>query len=138
MQTFTIGKVARQAGVGIETVRFYEREGLIPEPVRSASGYRQYPAATVARIRFIRRAKALGFSLREVRELLSLRLDPARSSAEAKAHAEAKIADIEQKIQTLRRMKQTLVDLTEACDGCGPGSDCPILDALDAHDVERD
>jgi MerR family mercuric resistance operon transcriptional regulator len=138
MQTFTIGKVARQAGVGIETVRFYEREGLIPEPVRSASGYRQYPAATVARIRFIRRAKALGFSLREVRELLSLRLDPARSSAEAKAHAEAKIADIEQKIQTLRRMKQTLVDLTEACDGCGPVSDCPILDALDAHDVERD
>ena len=138
MQTLSIGKVARQAGVKIETVRFYEREGLIPEPMRSTSGYRQYPASTVARIRFIRRAKALGFSLREVHELLSLRVDPTRSSAEVKARAEAKIADIEQKVRTLRRMKKTLIDLTEGCDGCGPVSDCPILDTLDAHDVERD
>jgi MerR family copper efflux transcriptional regulator len=138
MQTLTIGKVARQAGVGVETVRFYERKELIPEPIRGASGYRQYPEATVSRIRFIRRAKSLGFSLREIRELLSLRADPARGSAEVKAHAQAKIADIEQKIRTLRRMQQTLVDLTEACDGCVPMRDCPILDALDAHDIGRD
>ena len=87
MQTFTIGKVARQAGVGVETVRFYEREGLIPSPLRGTSGYRQYPEITVSRIRFIRRAKSLGFSLREIRELISLRVDPAGSSAEVKAHA---------------------------------------------------
>ena len=137
MQTFTIGKVARQAGVGVETVRFYEREGLIPSPLRGASGYRQYPETTVSRIRFIRRAKSLGFSLREIRELLSLRVEPAGSSAEVKAHAQAKIADIEQKIRALRRMKKTLVDLTDACDGCGPLRDCPILGALEAHGVHR-
>jgi MerR family mercuric resistance operon transcriptional regulator len=106
MQTLTIGKVAHQAGVGVETVRFYEREGLIVEPVRSGSGYRQYPEETVSRIRFIRHAKELGFSLREIRELLSLRVASDRSTAEVKAHAQAKIADIEQKICTLRRMKK--------------------------------
>ena len=131
MQTYTIGTVAREAGVSVETVRFYEREGLIPTPARSASGYRQYPAATVARLRFIRRAKALGFSLRDIRALLALRVDPARRSAEVKAHAQAKIADIAQRIRTLRRMHTTLVDLSEACDGCGPVRNCPILDALD-------
>ncbi|ETW95374.1 MAG: MerR family transcriptional regulator [Candidatus Entotheonella gemina] len=136
MQTLTIGKVARRAGVGVETVRFYEREGLITAPSRSVSGYRQYPEQTVARIRFVRRAKALGFSLREVRELLSLRVDPERSSAEVKARAQAKIADIEQRIRTLRRMKKTLVELTDACDGCGAMRDCPILDALETHEMD--
>jgi MerR family copper efflux transcriptional regulator len=106
--------------------------------VRGVSGYRQYPEEAVSRIRFIRRAKELGFSLREVRELLSLRVAPDRSSAEVKAHAQTKIADIEQKIRTLRRMKKTLVDLTDACDGCGPMSDCPILGALEAHEVHQD
>jgi MerR family transcriptional regulator, copper efflux regulator len=138
MQIFTIGKAARQAGVGVETIRFYEREGLIPKPGRAASGYRQYSEATVSRIRFIRRAKSLGFSLREVRELLSLRVDPAGSSAEVKAHAQAKIADIEQKIHALKRMQKTLVELTDACDGCVPVSDCPILDALDVYGVSQD
>jgi MerR family mercuric resistance operon transcriptional regulator len=137
MQTLTIGKVARQAGVGVETVRFYEREGLITEPVRSGSGYRQYPEETVSRIRFIRRAKELGFSLREIRELLSLRVAPDRSTAEVKAHAQAKIADIEQKIRTLRRIKKTLLDLTDACDGCGSMGDCPILGALEADEEHR-
>lgn len=137
MQTLTIGKVARQAGVGVETVRFYEREGLITKPVRSGSGYRQYPEETVSRIRFIRRAKALGFSLREIRELLSLRVAPDTSTAEVKAHAQAKITDIEQKIRTLRGMKKTLVDLTDACDSCGPVGDCPILGALEANEVHR-
>ncbi len=89
MQILTIGKVARRAGVGVETIRFYEREGLITAPSRGVSGYRRYPEETVSRIRFVRRAKALGFSLREVRELLSLRVDPERSSAEVKAHAQS-------------------------------------------------
>jgi MerR family mercuric resistance operon transcriptional regulator len=137
MQTLTIGKVARQAGVGVETVRFYEREGLITEPVRSGSGYRQYPEETVSRIRFIRRAKELGFSLREIRELLSLRVAPDRSTAEVKAHVQAKTADIEQKIRMLRRIKKTLLDLVDACDGCGPMGDCPILGALEADEDHR-
>ncbi len=138
MQTLTIGKVARQAGVGVETVRFYEREGLITEPMRSGSGYRQYPEEAVSRIRFIRRAKELGFALREVRELLSLRVAPDTSTTEVKAHAQAKMADIEQKIRMLRRMKKTLEDLTDACDGCGPVGDCPILGALEAHEIHQD
>ena len=131
MQALTIGQVARQSGVGIETVRFYEQEGLIDEPPRSVSGYRQYPAETVSRLRFIRRAKALGFSLREVRELLAMRVNRDGNSSEVKARAEAKIADIEAKIQSLQRIKETLVSLSAACNHCAPVSACPILDALD-------
>lgn len=133
MQALTIGQVARQSGVGVETVRFYEREGLIDAPPRSLSGYRQYPAETVFRVRFIRRAKELGFSLKEIQELLSLRIDPDASSAEVKARAEAKIADIDAKIRTLQRMKDTLMLINAACDGCAPVSACPILDALEAN-----
>ena len=133
MQTLTIGKVAQRAGVGIDTVRFYERKGLIAEPPRGASGYRQYPEDTVSRIRFIRRAKELGFSLQEIRELLALRVDPEVSSGEVKARAEAKIADIDTKIDALHRMKKTLAAITSACDGCAPVDDCPILNALEAE-----
>ena len=90
----------------METVRFYEREGLLAKPARNRLGYRQYREEAVSRIRFIRRAKALGFSLREVRELLSLRVAPDVSTAVVKAHAHAKIADIDEKIRTLSRMKK--------------------------------
>lgn len=138
MQALTIGQVAHQSGVGIETVRFYEREGLINEPPRSTTGYRQYPAETVSCVRFIRRAKALGFSLKEVRELLALRVHRDGNSAEVKARAEAKIADIEAKIRGLQRMKETLVVITAACDGCAPVSVCPILDALEANANESE
>ena len=134
MQALTIGKVAKHAGVGIDTVRFYERQGLIAEPPRGVSGYRQYPDDTVSRIRFIRRAKELGFSLHEIRELLALRVDPEMSSGEVKARAEAKITDIETKIDALHRMKETLIAITAACDGCAPVSDCPILGALEAEE----
>ena len=135
MQTFTIGTMARRAGVGVETVRFYERQGLLAVPTRGASGYRQYPEDTVSRIRFIRRAKALGFSLREIRELHALRVDPMGSSSEVKARAQAKIAAMEEKISTLRRMQETLAHLATACDGCAPVRACPILEALEAHDA---
>ena len=131
MGSLTIGKVARSAGVGVETVRFYEREGLIEEPPRRESGYRQYPEATVSRIRFIRRAKELGFSLKEIKELLSLRASPRSRCADVRRRAEAKIADIEQKVQTLQRMKKALVELTAACRGRAPVTDCPILAALE-------
>src|SRR2546425_6976159 len=106
MKPLTIGQVARRAGVGVETVRFYEREGLLEEPPRRESGYRQYGEDIVARLQFIRRAKELGFTLNEIKELLSLRLDPSTTCAEVKDRAQAKIADIEQKIRTLQRMKK--------------------------------
>jgi MerR family transcriptional regulator, copper efflux regulator len=133
MKPLTIGHVAREAGVGVETVRFYERKGLIEEPTRRASGYRQYGKETVNRLRFIREAKELGFTLNEIKELLSLKLDPSSSCAEVKGRAEAKIADIEEKIRTLQRMKRALAKLTNACSGDGPTSECPILDAIESN-----
>src|SRR5262245_6256882 len=132
MQALTIGKVARRAEVGVETVRFYERQGLIAAPPRGTSGYRLYPEETVAHLSFIRRAKALGFSLRKIHELLALRVESEGRSAEVKARAQAKITAIEEKLRTLQRMKEILVRLTTACDGCGPVSACPILEALEA------
>lgn len=134
MESMTIGKVAELADVGVETVRFYEREGLIAEPPRKPSGYRQYPMEAVSRIRFIRRAKELGFSLQEIKELLSLRIDPETTCADIRERAEGKIVDIDKKVRTLQRMKDALERLTAACNGRGSVSDCPILEALEDHD----
>jgi MerR family mercuric resistance operon transcriptional regulator len=131
MKLLTIGQVARRAGVGVETVRFYERRGLVEEPLRKESGYRQYTAEVVSRLRFIRRAKELGFSLAEISELLALRLDPSATRADVRQRAKAKIADIEAKIGDLQRMREALQKLTAACRGHGPASACPILEALD-------
>jgi len=134
MKSFTIGQVAKHAGVGVETVRFYERKGLLEEPQRKASGYRQFDEQVVDRIRFIRRAKELGFTLNEIKELLELRLDPATTCADVKSRGEAKIEDVEEKIRSLQRMKQALVKLTKACSGRGGTSECPILEALDGEE----
>jgi MerR family mercuric resistance operon transcriptional regulator len=134
MKPLTIGQVARQAGVGVETVRFYERQGLLEKPTRRESGYRQYPEDVVARLRFIRRAKELGFSLKEIKELLALQVDPAITCAEVKRQAEAKIADIEGKIASLTRIKKALVKLATVCRGQGPTSECPILASLNKDD----
>lgn len=131
MKPMTIGRVAEQAGVGIETVRFYEREGLLAEPNRSASGYRLYDAEVVARLQFVRRAKELGFTLNEIKELLSLRVDATTSRHDMRAKAEAKIEDIESKIKTLQRMKKALTGLIQECGAKGDGSECPILRSLD-------
>lgn len=133
MKPLTIGQVAHRSGVGIETVRFYEREGLLARPKRSVSGYRQFDEEVIVRLQFIRRAKELGFTLNEIKELLSLRVDLDTSCDDVKDRAEIKIADIEDKIKTLRRMKKTLVRLTQECGKKGGGSECPILDALDGH-----
>ncbi len=130
MERLTIGKLAKQAEVNIETIRYYERRGLIPRPPRRESGYRQYNEDTVTRIQFIKRAKELGFSLREILELLSLRLDPGTTCGDVKKRAEIKIADIEEKIRTLQGMKKALMNLTVECKGRGPVSECPILEAL--------
>jgi MerR family copper efflux transcriptional regulator len=130
MGSLTIGQTAQRAGVSVETIRFYEREGLIPEPPRRPSGYRDYPPETVNRIVFIRRAKNLGFSLKEIGELLELRVRPRRNCALVKRNAEAKIADIDTKIVSLRKMRRALGNLTRACEERTPTTECPILASL--------
>ncbi len=134
MENLTIGKLARKAQVNVETVRYYERRGLIPEPPRLESGYRLYSKDAVARIRFIKRAKKLGFSLREISDLLSLRIDPRTTCSDVKKKAEAKVTDIEEKIEDLQRIKIALAKLVASCTGSGPTIDCPILAALDTKE----
>jgi MerR family mercuric resistance operon transcriptional regulator len=136
MAGLTIGQVARQAAVNIETLRYYERRGLIPEPPRQASGYRQYDPQVVQRIRFIKRTQELGFTLKEISELLMLRADPDTTCEDVRRRAEAKIADIEEKVRTLHRIKKALAKLTAACSGRGPTGECPILEALDPREEE--
>lgn len=129
MAVMQIGEVARRAGVGVDTVRFYEREGLIEEPPRRPSGYRQYPAETIPLIRFIKRAQDLGFTLREVEELISLKDGDGTRKREVRARAEAKLRDIDQKLARLQAMRSALWGLLEAC-ACGKKPSCPILEAL--------
>ncbi len=132
--TLTIGKVADLAEVGVETIRFYEREGLLASPPRSESGYRHYPDDTVARLRFIKRAKELGFSLKEIGELLSLRAEPSGGCAEVRSRANEKIEDINERIASLKAMRTALQGLVKECSGSGPRIDCPILNALDSEE----
>ena len=132
-----IGEVADRGGVNLQTIRYYEREGLLPQPPRLPSGYRVFSEPAVRRVRFIKRAQELGFTLAEIRELLSLRIDHERDRSEVRAIAEAKVADIEQKIRTLSAMKDALVRLTDHCHGHGPASECPILEALDSDEEIR-
>lgn len=134
MKPLTIGEVARRAGVGVETVRFYERRGLLDEPQRRASGYRQFDEEAVAVLRFIRRGKELGFTLQEIKGLLDLRRDASATRAEARRQAQAKVADIEAKIADLQRMRDVLQQLIRKCHGAGAASGCPILEALQGRD----
>lgn len=138
MERLTISRLARRGGVNLETVRYYERRGLLPKPPRTAAGYRVFPEEAARRLRFIKRAQALGFSLREIRDLLSLRMRLGTSRAEIRARAHAKILDVDQKIQSLQAIKKALRTLTDRCDGCGPIAACPILESLDHErgDVE--
>ena len=131
VEALTIGRLARIGGVNLETIRYYEREGLLQKPPRTAAGYRLFPAETARRLHFIKRAQELGFSLGEIREMLSLRLKPGTKREHIRARTEAKIADIEQKIRSLDGMKKALQKMTERCHGWGPLSECPILESLD-------
>lgn len=126
-----IGEVARLTGLGVETVRFYERERLIEEPARSKAGYRLYSREVVSRLEFIQRAKALGFSLGEVREMISLSRDGGASAGEVRSRAELKIQEIDAKIGDLRRVRDSLERLMAKCDGSGAIDDCPIYATLD-------
>ncbi len=132
-----IGEVANAAGVGIDAIRFYEREGLIAEPARRPSGYRVYSPDVVLSLRFIRRAKVLGFSLKEIAELLFLETGAAGTAADVRTLAEAKLADIEQRIRALQRMRRALRKATESCTGEGPTSGCSILRTLNRGEGEE-
>lgn len=132
MPGMTIGKIAVAADVAIDTVRYYERAGLLPEPPRRESGYREYPPDTVKRLRFIRRAKALGFSLPEIGELLDL----SNSSADVrkvKNAAQAKLKLLDEKIAELTRVRDGLQKLVKHCPGHGKADQCPILNALNEN-----
>jgi Hg(II)-responsive transcriptional regulator len=137
MKALTIGQLAQQAQVNVETVRYYERRGLLPAPPRRESGYRQYSAQDVAYLQFIRRAKTLGFSLTEIADLLALRVDPETTCADVRARAERKLADVDAKIRDLKRIKGALTQLVADCSGQGPMSDCPILEALETQELRE-
>ena len=128
MSNLGIGQLAKRAGVAIDTVRYYERNQLLAPAGRLASGYRRYGEAEVTRLRFIRRAKALGFTLEDIRGLLSL--SDERDVARVKRAAEAKLSDIEQRITELQRIRKGLRTLVAACPGHGRAEACPILNAL--------
>ncbi len=130
MDFFTIGKLARQAGVNIETVRYYERVGLLPEPERSDSGYRQYSKEYSQQLKFIKNAQKLGFSLKQIKELLSLKVVPGSSCADVKKKAEQKIEEIEAKIIELKRIKTALIELSGKCDANLSARECRILEVL--------
>lgn len=135
MEGMTIGRLAREAGVKTATVRYYERRGLIPKPPRAASGYRLYPPEAARRIRFVRHARQLGFTLGEISDLLALRVAPGTSCLEIKRRAQRKAADIEGRLRSLERMRDVLTMLAASCRGRGPASECPILEAMD-RDLE--
>lgn len=128
MEPIGIGTLAKRAGVGIDTVRYYERQGLLKPRERLASGYRRYSELELSRLRFIRKAQVLGFSLSEIRELLSL--SSHHDVSRVKKKAEAKLVDVEQRIGELNRIRTALSGLVRACPGHGRPEECPILQAL--------
>ena len=126
-----IGEFAKQAGVNVQTVRYYERRGLLPEPDRRASGYREYSPDCLQRLQFIRRTQELGFTLAEIGDLLALRLDPETTADDVKHRAVAKLDDIEGRIRDLQQVRAALEHLAGECDGgAGPTGACPLLTAM--------
>ncbi len=134
MHTLRTGELAQEAGVNVETLRFYERKGLLPDPPRRASGYREYPPEAVGRIRFIKRAQELGFSLREIQELLALRVRPDTTCTQVRKRAKEKVVNVQQKIADLQAIERALKKLVSTCSGRGPIAECPILEHLDKEE----
>ncbi len=131
MNNLTISKAATKAGVGVETIRFYERKGLIEQPPKPLdTGFRVYPEETVQRVRFIRQAQEIGFSLREIAELLSLRADPSADCSDVREQATMKLEEVNRKITQLEEIRGALEDLIAACPGRGALRACSIMDAL--------
>ena len=138
MKSLTIGQLAHEAGINPESVRFYEAQRLLPEPPRSVAGYRMYPQDAVLRIRFIKRAQDLGFSLKEIKELLSLAGDRTTDCADVRALARAKVDEISEKVRTLETMRRALTVLAESCPGAGPAAKCSILESIGADKVNHE
>ena len=134
MTTLTIGDVAKRANVHIETLRYYERRGIVPKPPRTRSNYRLYPEDTVRRVRFVKDAQELGFSLKEIKELLSLRGTSGATCKDVQQRATGKIKEIDEKILSLQAMQQVLQTLVRECAARqGSLSKCPILESLDSN-----
>ena len=129
-----IGKAAREGGVSVEAMRYYEQQGLIAAPDRDANGYRKYSADAVRRVRFIKRAQDVGFTLRDIGDLLSLQADSGASCGDVRDRARTKLGEIDDKIVVLTRMRDVLATWTDACPSEGPVSECPIFDALERDD----
>ena len=135
MDTLTIGMAAREAGVGVETIRFYERRGLVDRPPKPpGTGIRRYAPETVQRVRFIREAQQLGFTLRQIEELLSLEANPAADCSDVRLRALAKIEEVNARIGQLARIRSALIRLIAACPGSGALGACSILEALHASE----
>jgi len=130
MEKLSIGELAMQANVNIETIRYYERRGLISEPPRNKSGHRQYTVAAVRRTDFIKRCQTLGFSLKEIEEILELRITPESSCANMKSRVTEKLMDVDKKINELVQIRDALSRLLKKCTGQGPIDNCPILGEL--------
>jgi len=137
MPAQTIARAARAANVNVETIRYYERVGLIERPPTVGTAVRIYPDETVRRIRFIKRAQKLGFTLREIRELLRLRAGRGATRDAVRRKVKTKIADIDAKLRDLRAMRRALSELVETCSGRGDADTCPILKSLDQEAPER-
>lgn len=135
MKTLTRGQLARAGDVGPETIRFYEREGLLLPDERAGNGYRRYAPQAVQRLRFIRRAKNLGFDLRQIGDLLSLHDDPNASRAEVKSLTNRKLEEIDRRIEDLVRMREVLARLATECSGRGRITGCPIIQALEGGET---
>jgi MerR family mercuric resistance operon transcriptional regulator len=131
-----IGKVAKQVGITVETIRFYEKKGLIEPPMRNESGYRNYSEEVVQIVSFIKRAKELGFSLKEIKNLMALRYTPGTTCSEVKNQTMEKIEDIDRKVEDLLKIKGALTELASVCPGQGPLSHCSIMEALESKTKE--
>lgn len=134
MGGLTIGQLAKASGVNLQTVRYYERQKLLAPESRTQSGYRVFASETARRIRFIKRAQELGFTLNEIRDLLSMRVTSGSTCSDVRKSAHAKLADIELKMRRLAAMRSSLTRLINSCRGSGPIGDCPILEHLDGED----
>jgi Hg(II)-responsive transcriptional regulator len=128
MTSLRSGELARRANVNVETLRFYERQGLLPKPPQRASGYREYPHEAVGLVRFVKRAQALGFSLREVKELLALREVPRATCGSVAVLARRKVEELDGKISDLRAMRTALTNLLKACPGAAPITHCSLIE----------
>ncbi|HSG46555.1 MAG TPA: heavy metal-responsive transcriptional regulator [Longimicrobiales bacterium] len=126
-----IGELAEMAGVGVQTVRYYERRGLLPEPSREESGYRKYADGDLARLRFIVKAKSLGFTLSEIRDLLALRVDPGSTADDVRRRAQSKLDGVDARLRDLGRIRDALSRLVETCQAHGDAEECALLHALE-------